>query len=86
MSDSDEEEDSHFQVDSGQLVLQFTQVDGVFEPAIASLFKQAHNKKARTVNLDLRKVILLDNQSTMDLICNADMVVKIFDSKSTMHV
>ena len=85
LSDSDEEEDSHFQVDCGQHALQFTQVDGMFEPAIAKLFKQAH-KKGRKGDLDLRKVILLDNQSTMDLICNADMVVKIFKSKSTMHV
>ena len=77
LSDSDEEEDSHFQVDCGQHALQFTQVDGIFEPAIAKLFKQAH-KKGRKGDLDLRKVILLDNQSTMDLLCNADMVVKIF--------
>ena len=67
------------------MALQFTQVDGVFKPAIASLFKQAH-KKGHKVNLDLCKVILLDNQSTMDLICNADMVVRHYKSESTMGV
>ena len=33
------------------------------------LFKQKHGKK---IDLDLRNVILLDNQSTMDLFCNHD--------------
>jgi hypothetical protein len=38
-----------------------------FEPWIAKLFKQTHGTK---IKLDLKKVILLDSQSTMDLICD----------------
>ena len=70
LSDSgDEEEDSHFQYESS--AFQFTQVDREFEPRIAQLFKQAHGTK---IELDLKEVVLLDSQSTMDLICNRDLV------------
>ena len=55
----------HFQV--GQHAFQFAQLEQEFEPCIAKLFKQVHGTK---IDLDLREIILLDSQSTMDLICN----------------
>ena len=62
VSDSDtHEEDSHFQFEQG---FQFAQLDHQFEPRIRNLFKQAEPKK---IKLDLREVMLLDSQSTMDL-------------------
>jgi hypothetical protein len=74
LSDSEsEEEDSQFQFDDG---FQFTQMKVKqtaieFEPRIAKLFKQTHGTK---IKLDLKKVILLDSQSTMDLICDPALV------------
>ena len=59
--DDDEEENLHFYIlDRG---LQFTQLNQGFEPHIAKIFNQAQyfNNK-----LDLREIILLDSQSTMD--------------------
>ena len=82
LSDSDtEEEASHFQfVDNA---FQFAQLDQEFEPRIAKLFKQAHGTK---VNLDLREIILLDSQSTMDLMCNEALVERTFKSSSSMRL
>ena len=80
-SDSDtHEESSHFQFVEG---FQFAQLDHQFEPRIRNLFKQAEPKK---IKLDLREVILLDSQSTMDLICNKAMVTKVFKSGSSMRL
>ena len=67
------EEESHFQFADGGF--QFTQVENEFEPQIAKLFKQTHGTK---IKLDLREIILLDSQSTMDLICNPALVKKTF--------
>jgi hypothetical protein len=50
--------------------LQFVQVDKELKPSIVKLFKQAGS----TIKLDLQEVILLDSQSTMDLLCNAALV------------
>ena len=47
------------------------------------LLKQNHGKK---INLDLRNVILLDSQSTMDLFCNPNLINKIRKSKSMMKL
>jgi hypothetical protein len=70
LSGSEDDDDlSHFQMDAALL---FTQVDTEFEPSIANLFKQA----VSSVKIDLREVILLDSQSTMDLFCNAALVSK----------
>jgi hypothetical protein len=60
ISESEGEEASHFQVDQA---LQFAQVDKKFEPRIGKIFKQAGSSN----KLDLKEVILLDSQSTMDL-------------------
>jgi hypothetical protein len=64
-----EDEASHFHMDAA---LQFAQVKKKFEPRIAKLFKQA----GLSVKIDLREVIILDSQSTMDLFCNAALVSK----------
>jgi predicted nucleic acid-binding Zn-ribbon protein len=81
MLDSKEEEEaSHFQIGNNGLL--FTQMEQDFEPRITKLFKQAHISKS--VKLDLKKVILLDSQSTMDLICNRALVTKTYKSTHTM--
>jgi hypothetical protein len=79
ISESEVEEASHFQVDQA---LQFAQLDKKFEPRIAKLFKQAGS----SIKLDLKEVILLDSQSTMDLFCNAALVSKISKSRSNMRL
>jgi cellulose biosynthesis protein BcsQ len=61
--------ESHFQLADGGF--QFTQVENKFEPQIAKLFKQEHVIK---IKLDLWEIILIDSQSTMDLICNPALV------------
>jgi hypothetical protein len=80
-----EEEDSHFQFGNG---FQFTQMKVKqtaikFEPRIAKLFKQTHGTK---IKLDLQKVILLDSQSTMDLICDPVLVELTFKSSHSMRL
>jgi hypothetical protein len=74
-----EEEASHFQVEQA---LQFAQVDKKFEPRIAQLFKQTGS----SITPDLREVILLDIQSTMDLFCNAALISKTSKSKASMRL
>jgi hypothetical protein len=44
-------------------------------------FKQTHGTK---IKLDLREVVLLDSQSTMDLICNPALVKKTFKSSTNV--
>jgi hypothetical protein len=77
--ESELEEVSHFQVDQA---LQLAQLDKKFEPIISKLFKQADY----SIKLDLKEVILLNSQSTMDLFCNASLVRKISKSKSSMQL
>jgi hypothetical protein len=84
LSDSkSEEEDSDFQFDDGFQFMQMTmkQMATKFEPRIAKLFKQTHSTK---IKLDLKKVILLDSQSTMDLICDPALVESTFKSSHSM--
>jgi hypothetical protein len=59
-----EDEASYFQMDPAS---QFAQVDKEFDPRIAKLFKQA----GLSVKIDLREIIILNSQSTMDIFCNA---------------
>jgi hypothetical protein len=73
--------ESHFQATGDEL--QFTQVESELEPRIAQLFKQAHGSN---MTLDLREIILVDSQSTMDLICNPNLVKKIFRSSTEMQL
>jgi hypothetical protein len=86
LSDSEsEEEDLHFQFPDE---FQFTQMKVKqmaikFEPRIAKLFKQTYGTK---IKLDLRKVILLDSQSTMDLICDPALAESTFKSSRSMRL
>jgi hypothetical protein len=83
ISDSDvSEADSHFQCKLDDF--QFTEIEQEFKPQIAKLFKQAWTK--RHVKLDLREIILLDSQSTMDLMCNPTLVTKTFSANKSMHL
>jgi hypothetical protein len=79
ISESEGEEASQFQVDQA---LQFAQLDKKFEPRIAKIFKQAGS----SIKLDLKEVILLDSQSTMDIFYNAALVSKISNSRSSMRL
>jgi hypothetical protein len=80
-----EEEDSHFQFGDGfqftQMKMKQTAIE--FVPRIAKLFKQTHGTKLK---LDLKKVILLDSQSTMDLICDPALVELTFKSSHSMRL
>jgi hypothetical protein len=80
-----EEEDSHFQFDDGFQFMQMKvkQTAIKFKPHIAKLFKQTHGTK---IKLDLKKVILLDSQSTMDLICDPALVELTFKSSHSMQL
>jgi hypothetical protein len=74
----DDDDQSHFQMDAA---IQFT-VDKEFEPTITNIFKQAGS----SVKIELREVILLDSQSTMDLFCNAALVSKTRKSTTSMRL
>ena len=63
---------------------QFTQVEQDFKPRIAELFKQADQRDS--VKLDLREVILLDSQSTMDLMCNPALVKRTFKTGDSLQL
>ena len=90
ISDSDTESaTSHFQFEHD--AFQFAQVEAEFEPRIAKLFKQMHGTKKKQTHgtktkLDLREVILLDSQSTLDLFCNESLVGEPFKSSSRMRL
>jgi hypothetical protein len=79
ISELEGEEASHFQMDQA---LKFAQLDKKFEPRIANLFKQSGS----SIKLDLKEVILLGSQSTMDLFYNAALVNRISKSKSNMRL
>ena len=71
LSDSDESKgELHFQFHEHD-EFQFVQVETEFKPQITNLFKQRHGPKLK---LNLRQVILLDSQSTIDLLCNKALV------------
>jgi hypothetical protein len=75
----DDDDQSHFQMDAA---IQFAQVDKECEPTISNLFKQTGS----SVKIDLREVILLDSQSTMDLFYNAALVSKTRKSTTSMRL
>jgi hypothetical protein len=79
ISESEGEVVSHCQVDQA---LQFAQLNKKFKPIIAKLFKQAGS----STKLDLKEVIFLESQSTMDLFCNAALVSNISKSISNMRL
>jgi hypothetical protein len=81
-SEGDEERESHF-LHHDSPSFQFGQVETELEPQIAELFQQKH---VPTIQLDLRQVILLDSQSTIDLICNKALVTDVFKSNTRMRL
>ena len=60
------EKKSYFQI--ADVGFQFTQLNQEFKPHIAKLFNQTQYFKNK---LDLREIILLESQFTMDLFCNS---------------
>ena len=63
-------------------MFQFTQLEKVLEPHITKLFKQFHGVKS--MDLDLREIILLDSQSMMDLFCNQALIGNSFKANTSM--
>jgi hypothetical protein len=78
-SESEGGEASHFQVDQA---LHFAQLNKKFEARIAKLFKQTGS----SIKLDIKEVILIESQSTMDIFCNAALVRNISKSRSNMRL
>jgi hypothetical protein len=54
-----------------------------FKPWIAKCFQQTHGTR---IKLDLKKVILLDSQSNLDLICDPALVESTFKSSHSMQL
>jgi hypothetical protein len=75
--------DTNSEEETAHLQFQFIQLNREFKPRISKLLNQAHPSK---ISLDLREVILLDSQSTIDLLCNEELVDKIFKSTSAMQL
>ena len=86
VSDLEEESGSqHVQFASFQRELQFMQVTRAqFEPKIQRLFKQSAKDRPRGLNL--REVLLIDSQSTIDLFCNRALVSKVWKASSAMRL
>ena len=63
----------------------FYQVEATFDLPIAKLFQQA-SKFGSTLPFDLKTVLLLDSQSTVDLFCNRSYVNKVSRSASGMRL
>ena len=58
-------------INFGKSDFQFAQLDEEFEPRIPRFFNQTAGRNVSMINkFNLREVILLDKQSTMDLFCN----------------
>ena len=77
---------SHFQI-TGKSGLQLSQLNEEFEPHIAKLFNQSADRNSViNTKLDLRDVIILDSQSTIDIFCNQFLVEKTNKSKNKMRL
>ena len=76
----DEDEASHFHMEGinfGKSEFQFAELDEEFEPCIASIFNLTASRNVGTkTKLNLREVIFLDIQSTMNIFCNQALVEK----------
>jgi hypothetical protein len=79
------DENSHFQtgsIEGYQMMQTETPQQQSFEQRnVDVLFKKTREAK---IHLNLRNIILLDSQSTMDLFCNPELVQKVSKSKKTM--
>jgi hypothetical protein len=61
----------------------FAQVKTMFEPQIAKLFQERHSP---TLKLGLTQVKLLENQCTIDFLCNEALVIEVFKSNKCMRL
>jgi hypothetical protein len=83
-SDSDDTATQEVHEIPGVTLQEATMLQQAFEDRNAKvLFKQNHGKK---IELDLKNVILLDSQSTMDLFCNPKLVEDIHKSDKRMRL
>ena len=91
LSDSEnEDEASNFQmvkINFDKSDFQFAQLDEKFETFIGSLFNytSGHNISIKT-KLNLREVILMDSQPTMDIFYNRALVENTTNSKTKMRL
>jgi hypothetical protein len=86
ISGSDESDGSegaaHFQFHDHDR-FQFVQKASMFDPRIERLLKQNQGTRPK---LDLRDVTLLDSQSTIDQICNKELVKDVSKSSKSMQL
>jgi hypothetical protein len=85
-SDSDDDEQSHFQFSGNKITRMPTENGIALQQTFAKrnaavLLKQSDGKPSR---LDLRNIILLDSQSTMDLFGNKSLVTNITTANNKM--
>ena len=86
VSASDEEGSLNVQyAELGSEQFQFAQVESPrFEPAIERLFKQSASSRPK--DLDLRKVLLIDSQSTVDLFCDPSLCTEVYKTNGSMRL
>jgi hypothetical protein len=86
ISGSDESDGSegaaHFQFHDHDR-FQFVQKASMFDPRIERLLKQNQGTRPK---LDLREIILLDSQSTIDLISNKELVKDVSKCSKSMQL
>ena len=105
ISDSDDEEDSHFQLETTSEGFHFLQLDSESQDSagvvcgeadeVGTVLQQAFEQRNsdvlfkqndKKIKLDLRNIILLDSQSTMDLFCNPKFVNKVMKANNKMRL
>jgi hypothetical protein len=59
---------------------------GRIKHALIAARRDTHHQAAQKRQLDLKKVMLLDSQSTMDLICDPALVESTFKSSHSMRL